>query len=178
MPLSALLSQDLCAGPGSGPASLPLHPVSSCWRFQNSLPGLVGGWPVLPARIALDLLDYVQDATKQEESCNKGSGARYPCSSRCLCQDQLSPPRMNYRVTVEGTPGESAENTDSGSHVCSETWLCWAGLCSETICRSPHFPRLRHTDRCQHDPPTLENCRTPELYTDTIELHHTQKLII
>lgn len=81
VPLSALLSQHLCAGPGSGPASLPLHPVSSCWRFQNFLPGLVDGRPVLPGRIALDLLAYIQDATKQEESCNEGSGARYPAAA-------------------------------------------------------------------------------------------------
>lgn len=132
MPLSALLSQHLCAGPGSGPASLPLHPVSRCWRFQNFLPGLVDGRPLLPGRIALDFLDYIRDATKQGESCNKGSGARYHCSSCVYVQDQLPSPSMSYRVTVEGAPGESAENTDSRPHVCSETWLCWAKLCSET----------------------------------------------
>lgn len=78
MPLSALLSQHLCAGPGSGPASLLLHPVSSCWRFHSFLPGLVDGRPLLPGRIALDLLDYIQDATKQGESCNKVTKGQVP----------------------------------------------------------------------------------------------------
>lgn len=113
-PSQTFSSQHLCGGPGPGTASLSLHPASTCCSLQNFLPGLVGGLPLLNRRIALGLLDYRHEAAKQGESCNKVSDARCPSGSRCLYWDQLPPPRVNYRATVEGTAGESAENTDSG----------------------------------------------------------------